>query len=37
MKKDQMVVAWVSAANLDEKKFSQASKFNIHRIEMKSI
>ncbi|MBL3822428.1 cytochrome P450 [Bacillus sp. BSL6] len=32
MKKDQMVVAWVSAANLDEKKFSQASKFNIHRI-----
>ncbi|KMP27925.1 cytochrome P450 [Bacillus wiedmannii] len=32
MKKDQMIVAWVSAANLDEKKFSQASKFNIHRI-----
>lgn len=32
MKKDQMVVAWVSAANLDEKKFAQASKFNIHRI-----
>ncbi|PFB60372.1 cytochrome P450 [Bacillus cereus] len=31
MKKDQMVVAWVSAANLDEKKFLQASKFNIHR------
>lgn len=32
MKKDQMIIAWVSAANLDEKKFSQASKFNIHRI-----
>ncbi|OQR56756.1 cytochrome P450 [Bacillus sp. CDB3] len=32
MKKDQMIVAWVSAANLDEKKFSQASKFNLHRI-----
>ncbi|MEJ9111294.1 cytochrome P450 [Bacillus paramobilis] len=32
MKKDQMIVAWVSAANLDEEKFSQASKFNLHRI-----
>lgn len=32
MKKDQMIVAWVSAANLDEKKFAQASKFNLHRI-----
>ena len=32
MKKDQMIVAWVSAANLDEKKFLQASKFNLHRI-----
>ncbi|TCW58141.1 cytochrome P450 [Bacillus thuringiensis] len=32
MKKDQMIIAWVSAANSDEKKFSQASKFNIHRI-----
>ncbi|MEH7422940.1 cytochrome P450 [Bacillus thuringiensis] len=31
MKKDQMIVAWVSAANLDEKKFSQASQFNVHR------
>lgn len=26
-----MIVAWVSAANLDEKKFSQASQFNVHR------
>jgi len=32
MKKDQMIVAWVSAANLDTKKFSQATKFNLHRI-----
>ncbi|PFJ82186.1 cytochrome P450 [Bacillus cereus] len=32
MKKDQMIVAWVSAANLDTKKFSQAAKFNLHRI-----
>lgn len=32
MKKDQMIVAWVSAVNLDEKKFLQASKFNLHRI-----
>lgn len=31
MKKNQMIVAWVSAANLDEKKFSQASQFNVHR------
>ena len=26
-----MIVAWVSAMNLDEKKFSQASQFNVHR------
>ncbi|NSL66941.1 cytochrome P450 [Bacillus toyonensis] len=32
MKKDQMIVAWVSAANLDENKFSHASKYNLHRI-----
>ncbi|HDR7660244.1 MULTISPECIES: cytochrome P450 [Bacillus] len=32
MKKDQMIVAWVSAANVDEKKFLQASEFNLHRI-----
>lgn len=32
MKKDQMIVTWVSAANSDEKKFLQASKFNLHRI-----
>ena len=31
MKKNQMIVAWVSRANLDEKKFSQASQFNVHR------
>ncbi|HGH7176834.1 TPA: cytochrome P450 [Bacillus wiedmannii] len=32
MKKDQMIVAWVCAANVDEKKFLQASEFNLHRI-----
>ncbi|EJQ13858.1 cytochrome P450 [Bacillus cereus] len=32
MKKDQMIVAWVSAANVDEKKFLHASEFNLHRI-----
>ncbi|KEK22810.1 cytochrome P450 [Bacillus gaemokensis] len=33
MKKGQMIVTWVSAANLDENKFSQASLFNLHRSE----
>ncbi|MED0988182.1 cytochrome P450 [Bacillus paramycoides] len=32
MKKDQMIVSWVSAANLDEQKFPQASTFNLHRV-----
>ncbi len=27
-----MIVAWVSAANLDENKFSHASKYKLHRI-----
>ncbi|HDX9577529.1 TPA: cytochrome P450 [Bacillus pseudomycoides] len=31
MKKGQMIVAWVAAANLDEKQFPNASYFDIHR------
>ncbi|PEA54232.1 cytochrome P450 [Bacillus pseudomycoides] len=31
MKKGQMIVAWVAAANLDEKQFLNASCFDIHR------
>ncbi|KFN15350.1 MULTISPECIES: cytochrome P450 [Bacillus] len=31
MKKGQMIVTWISAANLDENKFSQADCFDLHR------
>lgn len=31
MKKGQMIIAWVSAANSDEKQFPKASCFDIHR------
>lgn len=31
MKKGQMIVAWVAAANLDETQFPNASNFDIHR------
>ncbi|SFS42590.1 cytochrome P450 [Marininema halotolerans] len=35
MKKGQMVVAWVSAANRDEQEFPHAEEFDIHRTENK--
>lgn len=31
MKKGQMIVTWISAANLDENKFPQADRFDLHR------
>lgn len=31
MKKGQMIVTWISAANLDENKFLQADRFDLHR------
>lgn len=36
MKKGEQVIAWVSAANLDERQFENADAFNIHRVNSKT-